>query len=204
MPPANTPLTASEKRTLLGLARAAIGERLFEDGRLELALDGADRSRGLERRNGLFVTLKQPAEADALSNEPVLRGCIGTMESTRPLYREVVETAPKAAFDDPRFAPLGRGEIERVAISLSVLTPMSRIPDWQEITIGRDGVQLVRGPHRSVFLPQVAEEQRWDSRRLLTQLSLKAGLEPEGWRSGELYTFQAESFGEADQFDTGG
>jgi len=197
-------LSAAEKRALLGLARAAIGERLFEDGRLELALDGTDRSGGLERRNGLFVTLKQPAPPDALSREPVLRGCIGTMDSTKPLYREVVETAPKAAFTDPRFTPLSTGEFVQVVISLSVLTPMKRIPDWREITIGRDGVQLVHGPHRSVFLPQVAEEQRWDRRRLLTQLSLKAGLKPDGWRAGELCTFQAESFGESDQFATGG
>jgi AmmeMemoRadiSam system protein A len=197
-------LSAAEKRALLGLARAAIGERLFEDGRLELALDGTDRSRGLERRNGLFVTLKQPAGADALSREPVLRGCIGTMESTKPLYREVVETAPKAAFTDPRFTPLCAGEFVQVVISLSVLTPMKLIPDWREITIGRDGVQLVLGPQRSVFLPQVAEEQRWDRQRLLTQLSLKAGLKPDGWRAGELYTFQAESFGESDHLVTGG
>lgn len=197
-------LKAAEKRTLLDLARAAIGERLFEDGRLERALRETDRSRGLERRNGLFVTLKQAAGIENASTEPTLRGCIGTMESSRPLYREVVELAPKAAFDDPRFAPLGIDEIEDVMISLSVLTPMRRIPDWREITIGRDGVQLVRGPCRSVFLPQVAEEQRWDRRRLLTQLSLKAGLEPDAWRTGELHTFQAESFGEPDQFATDG
>ncbi len=89
-------------------------------------------------------------------------------------------------------------------ISVSVLTPMARVAGWREIVIGRDGVQLVRGRHRSVFLPQVAQEQRWDHRRLLTQLSLKAGLEPDGWRTGELFTFQAESFGESDQSLPGG
>jgi AmmeMemoRadiSam system protein A len=197
-------LSAVERLTLLGLARAAIGERLFADGRLDQELCRADRSQGLERRNGLFVTLKRPPPGDSPSREPVLRGCIGIMESSKPLYREVIDTAPKAAFEDPRFAPLDRDEIDEVVISVSVLTPMKRISQWREITIGRDGVQLVRGRHRSVFLPQVAEEQGWDRRRTLTQLSLKAGLEPDGWRSGELYTFQAESFGESDQSAAGG
>jgi AmmeMemoRadiSam system protein A len=197
-------LSTAEQRALLELARAAIGERLFSDGRLEQALHGMAHSQGLERHDGLFVTLKQIGGADSPSGVATLRGCIGTMESTRPLYREVVEMAPKAAFDDPRFAPLSADEIDGVTLSLSVLTPMKRIADWREITIGRDGVQLVRGAYRSVFLPQVAEEQRWDRQRLLTQLSLKAGLDPGAWRSGELYTFQAESFGESDHFDAGG
>jgi len=197
-------LSRRERLTLLGLARAAIGERLFADGRLDQELRRADRSEGLERRTGLFVTLKHAPPTDSLSREPVLRGCIGTMESSKPLYREVIDTAPKAAFEDPRFAPLDLDEIDGVVISVSVLTPMKRISEWRDITIGRDGVQLVHGRYRSVFLPQVAEEQRWDRRRLLTQLSLKAGLEPDGWRSGELYTFQAESFGESDQSAAGG
>ena len=196
--------SSAEQRALLELARAAIGERLFNDGRLERTLDATTRSPGLERRSGLFVTLKQGAEAHIPSREATLRGCIGTMESAKPLYREVVEMAPKAAFDDPRFAPLSNDEFGEVMISLSILTPMTRIPDWREITIGRDGVQLVRGASRSVFLPQVAEEQRWDRQRLLTQLSLKAGLDPGAWRTGELYTFQAESFGETDHFASGG
>lgn len=189
---------------MLGLARAAIGERLFSDGRLDRALRQTDRSEGLQRRNGLFVTLKHPAREGGPSTEPVLRGCIGTMESSKPLYREVIDTAPKAAFEDPRFVPLAREEFDAVVISVSVLTPMARVAGWREIVIGRDGVQLVRGRHRSVFLPQVAQEQRWDHRRLLTQLSLKAGLEPDGWRTGELFTFQAESFGESDQSLPGG
>jgi len=197
-------LSTSEQRTLLELARAAIGERLFTDGRLERALDGTARSPGLERRNGLFVTLKLTAAADSPLREATLRGCIGTMESARPLYREVVEMAPKAAFDDPRFAPLSNDEFDEVMISLSVLTPMTHVPDWREIEVGRDGVQLVHGTHRSVFLPQVAQEQRWNRQRLLAQLSLKAGLDPEAWRSGELHTFQSESFGESDHFGSGG
>jgi hypothetical protein len=199
-----TTLTASEKRSLLVLARAAIGEHLFKDGRLEEVLEPLERTPGIESRNGVFVTLKSPADAPGAPNEPVLRGCIGTMESTLPLYLEVVETAPKAAFQDPRFAPLGTDELDGVAISLSVLTPMKRLSDWRAIEIGRDGVQLVRGPFRSVFLPQVAQEQGWDRRRLLSQLSLKAGMDPDGWRSGELFAFQADSFGESDQAGPGG
>ena len=202
--PGSPTLTASERQTLLALARAAIGERLFDDARLDGLLSSIRRSSGLERRNGLFVTLKQAPEPGAAPGQPALRGCIGTMESALPLYREVVETAPKAAFQDPRFSPLGADELDRVVISLSVLTPMARLGDWREIVIGRDGVQLVRGAVRSVFLPQVAEEQNWDPLRLMRQLSLKAGLDADGWRSAELFTFQAESFGESDQLPAGG
>ena len=48
----------------------------------------------------------------------------------------------------------------------------------------------------SVFLPQVAPEQKWDSQRFAEQLALKAGLARDGWRDATLATFRAEVFGE--------
>ena len=58
------------------------------------------------------------------------------------------------------------------------------------------GLQLVRGPNRSVFLPQVPVEQGWDTARYLEQLALKAGLPKDGWRGAELSTFETINFGE--------
>jgi hypothetical protein len=189
-------LSDEERRTLLRLARAAIGQRLCGDRRLDSALEGSKITAALERRHGLFVTLKESAPAGSDSTGPVLRGCIGIMESSEPLYRTVIDTAPKAAFEDPRFPPLAIDELDSMWIGVSVLTPMSPVKDWREIVVGRDGVQLRREPHRSVFLPQVATEQAWDRERLLSQLALKAGLGSDGWRSADLFTFQAESFAE--------
>jgi AmmeMemoRadiSam system protein A len=113
------------------------------------------------------------------------------------VYRAVIDTAPKAAMEDPRFPPLEAAEIPSVRLGISVLTPARPIDRADEIVIGRDGVVLRRGFHRSVFLPQVAREQGWDVRRLLEHLALKAGLSRNDWRDADLSTFRSESFEEA-------
>jgi AMMECR1 domain-containing protein len=57
---------------------------------------------------------------------------------------------------------------------------------------------------RAVFLPSVAVEQGWGRERLLRQLAIKAGLDPDAWRSARLFRFQALSFGEPPQPAGGG
>jgi AmmeMemoRadiSam system protein A len=143
----------------------------------------------------VFVTLKLPSPGDGPENG-VLRGCIGTMTPIDPLHQAVIRTARSAAFGDPRFPPVELEELQRVRISISVLTPMTPIRDASEIVVGRDGVQLERGAHRSVFLPQVPVEQGWSRERYLEQLARKAGLDRDAWRDARLSTFRTESFGE--------
>jgi len=197
---AGAKLSEAERGSLLRLARVAIGERLFSDGRLDAALRALRPTRPLTRPAALFVTLRERIGADAAQR---LRGCIGVLEPILPLYQEVVHTAPKAAFEDPRFPPLTADELDAVTIELSILGPLTRVASPEQITIGRHGVQLVRGTFRSVFLPQVAIEQGWDRERLLAQLSMKAGLDPLAWRSADLSVFCSESFGDDDQLPGG-
>ena len=185
-------LSDAERTSLLRLARAAIGERLFADGRLARARSELAVTPALDRCAAHFVSLKARGDDGRAS----LRGCIGVLQPTSPLWSAVAETAPKAAFEDPRFPPLARDELGGVTIELSVLGPRVLVQDPRTIVIGSDGVQLVRGGAHAVFLPQVAPEQGWDRERLLRQLSLKAGLDEGAWRSAELYVFRAELFGE--------
>lgn len=183
-------LSDPERALLLHLARAAIRDALVHDGCLRDALDGAEFSAAMRERRALFVTLK-------LVEGETLRGCMGTMKSTRRLIDALVDTAPMAALRDPRFPPLTVEELERVQISISVLTPMQPLQDVDALVPGRHGVELSRGEHRAVFLPQVADEQGWDRVQLLRNLALKAGLDAEAWRTAELSTFEAEAFSEA-------
>jgi hypothetical protein len=194
---ARTPeLTQAERSALLAVARAAIGEKLLDDGRLGRTLERLEITGPLAAQRGLFVTLTVPADPSARDSESRLRGCIGTMKGSGPLYLAVAETARSAAFDDPRFPPLGLDELDEVRLEISVLSPTHPVDDWRRIELGVDGVQLDREPHRAVFLPQVALEQGWELQQLLRQLSLKAGLPPDGWRSAGLSTFRTESFSE--------
>jgi AmmeMemoRadiSam system protein A len=176
------------RRSLLGLARASIQDAIHKDGSLDAAMENTDITPPMLIEMGLFVTIKEASRQ--------LRGCIGTMSSGKPLYRTVIETAPLAALEDPRFPPLGADELGSVRISLSVLSPMRPLRDTGELVPGRDGLQLEAGKHRSVFLPQVATEQGWDRQELLERLALKAGLSRAGWRDATLSVFEATVFEE--------
>ena len=178
-------LTEAQRAELLKLARAAIAEQL-RGGSLPAYQTDAP---ALTRHAGAFVTLMEDGE---------LRGCIGLIQSDEmPLYRTVQEMAVAAATSDPRFLPLTPDELSRVSIEISVLSPMRRIADVQEIVVGTHGVMLVEAGQRGVFLPQVPVEQGWNRDQYLENLCAKAGL-PTSCMSAnpELYTFTALVFGE--------
>jgi AmmeMemoRadiSam system protein A len=154
---------------LLELARRSI-ESHYEDKGLPIP---PTPDPALEARAGAFVTLKLRG---------ALRGCIGRVESEWPLWETVARMARAAAFDDPRFPALSRGELEDVTIEVSVMTPTRPVASPADVVPGTHGVMIRQGQRRGVFLPQVASEQGWDRETLLEQLSLKAGLSIDAWR----------------------
>ncbi len=186
-PGAARSLSAADRALLLRLARDTI-RRHFDGGGDLSAPECATAA--LAESRGAFVTLKR---------DGALRGCIGHLGQDLPLCEVVRQMAAAAAFQDSRFPPLTRGELDGVTIEISALTRPLAIDNVAAIAIGRDGVILRKGRRSAVFLPQVAVEQRWDRDTLLTQLALKAGLPGDAWREGaQFQTFQAEVFGETD------
>ncbi len=130
----------------------------------------------------------RPAEA--------LRGCVGYVLPTCPVYRAVAETARAAAFDDNRFPPVTREEAPHLAIELSILSPAQPILP-EEIEIGRHGLLVSWHGHRGLLLPQVPVEHAWDRTMFLEQTCRKAGLPPDAWqKDATIEAFTAEVFGE--------
>ena len=83
------------RESLLRIARASIREALGEGAPLARLLAATEITTELVRRCGAFVSLKKPAATG--EGRDLLRGCIGTMISGRPLYRNVIDLAPRAA-----------------------------------------------------------------------------------------------------------
>ena len=181
-------LNPTERKTLLELARSAIGRRLG----LESPPVDLPASPQLALSSGAFVTLHKKGH---------LRGCIGRFTSTGPITETVQEMAEAAAFEDPRFPPLNQREMADIDLEISVLTPMRQVTDVHEIEVGKHGIYIIRGMNRGVLLPQVATEQHWDRETFLDNTCLKAGLPANAWQDPktEIYVFSAEVFGEKDQ-----
>ena len=178
-------LTDQEKTILLETARRSI-ETAFE-GKYWLPSD-TQLTQTLKVECGAFVTLHLHGR---------LRGCVGNLVGVRPLYKTVAEMARAAAFEDDRFRPLTREELEQVHIEISVLSPLRQISSLDELVLGRDGVLMVKDGRSGTFLPQVADETGWTREEFLGHCARdKAGIGWNGWKDADLYVYQAEVFDE--------
>ncbi|MCM8821177.1 MAG: AmmeMemoRadiSam system protein A [Candidatus Omnitrophica bacterium] len=179
-------LTELQKKKLLRIARETL-EYYLSGKELPVILYDDPI---LQERRGVFVTLKKKGE---------LRGCIGYIEGVKPLAMAVRDMAIQSATGDPRFPPVNYKELKDIDIEISVLTPLKKVKDAEEIVMGKDGVIIKKGYRQGVFLPQVAEETGWTKEEFLGNLCMyKAGLPPDAWKDKdtEIYTFQAEVFSE--------
>ena len=180
-------LTSNQRKTLLQIARDSIAA-VLDGKRPDLNRYPIDDD--LRRPAGAFVTLND--------RDGELRGCIGSLHPTAPLYQAVSSSAISAAFRDPRFYPVNREEFAGLHLEISVMGPITRVSDVNEIEVGRDGLIITRGHNAGLLLPQVATEWGWDRETFLSQTCVKAGLPPGAWRSAEtkIEHFSAEVFGE--------
>lgn len=177
---------ASQRKELLKIARDTIKYKLETGKRFEpVVTDPA-----LKRDMGAFVTLHKRGE---------LRGCIGHMIASGPLYLVVRDMAIAAATEDPRFVPVTAGELKDVDLEISVLTPMSKVAGADSVKIPGNGVMVRSGFRSGVYLPQVADETGWTKEEFMNSLcEHKAGIPRDSWKTGacEIYVFTAEVFGE--------
>lgn len=165
------------------------------------AIESAVRRRALppftvpksfERDSGVFVTINTHPEGD-------LRGCIGYPSPYFPLAKAIVKAA-EGATEDPRFPPLAEGELERIVVEVSVLTPLELLQAKKPkqlpalVRVGTDGLEVRQGAARGLLLPQVPIEWGWDAEEFLAQTCVKAGLMPDAWLEPDtrFYRFQSE------------
>ncbi|MFH1836503.1 MAG: AmmeMemoRadiSam system protein B [Candidatus Omnitrophota bacterium] len=185
----NNMLNKTQREELLKIARDTIRYRLTEGGYLEVNTEDEE----LKKNMGAFVTLHKDGR---------LRGCIGSMIAREPLYLAVRDMAVASATEDLRFPSVTIGELDDIDIEISVLTPMKKNDDHNDIEIGKHGVMVQRGRNSGVYLPQVADETGWNKEQFMDSLcAQKAGIPQNSWRTGEcdIYTFTAEVFGEKDK-----
>ena len=137
----------------------------------------------LVRKCGVFVTLKRDGE---------LRGCIGYVSGTKPLFDAVVECALLAAFGDPRFPPLQRAELPGLECEVSVLLEFTPVNGIGELVVGRHGLYVESRGRSGLLLPQVAAEQKWNVRQFVDGVYRKAGIV--GGAGAKLSKFEAQVF----------
>ena len=178
-------LSDNDKKKLKEIALNSIKDSL--DGKsVSVSVSPMQEYPMLSKKCGAFVSLHKHGH---------LRGCIGHFGEDTPLYEIVAEMARAAAFEDPRFMPVSREELDAIDIEISVLTPMRRIQSLDEFELHRHGIYIRKGYRSGTFLPQVADEVNWTKEEFVGHCSQdKAGLGWNGWKDAELYVYEAIVF----------
>jgi AmmeMemoRadiSam system protein A len=171
----SAPVTAADGEALVGLAVAAVAARLAGHP-LAGAVPG---SSALRARGASFVTL---------AAGQVLRGCIGSLEPVRPLFRDVARNAVRA-MADPRLPPVTTADWATLDISVSVLSAPEPVPCGgpdvllASLRPGVDGLTLMAGRRRVTFLPKVWEKLP-TAERFVAALLAKGGWPAGRWPAG--------------------
>ncbi len=176
-------LADDEKRELLRIARATLREYL-RSGRIP---PGKPHRESMLAEAGAFVSLHTGGE---------LRGCIGHLGESKPLYKVIQEMAVAAASRDPRFPPLEPDDLDNTEIEISVLGAAEPVSDPADITLGEHGLVIEQGQHRGLLLPQVAIEHQLDAVGFLEAVCRKANLPENAWSSPQatVQRFTAQVF----------
>lgn len=149
----------------------------------------------LQEKGACFVTL---------TNNGILRGCMGHTDAQYPLAEDVAQNAT-AASRDFRFSPVIEEELADIRLEVTILSPLVELRYdnfedlMQRLRPGIDGVMLTWQMKRGLLLPQV-----W--RRLpkpagfLDAIAVKAGLPTRALRALPptvvVQTFQVQHFAE--------
>lgn len=175
------PLTETDRQLLLALAANALYKHFGKD-----LISLPPHSAALNECYGLFVSLYHNGK---------LRGCIGQFQSSQPLYQLVSTVTLSSAFNDHRFEPLRADELEDLSLEFSVLTPLEPISSPNELELGKHGIYIKKGWQSGTFLPQVASGTNWSKEEFVAHCSKnKAGLGWDGWRTAELFRYEATIF----------
>ncbi len=187
----NQEYSMQEKNSLLRYARNTIAETFKKTINPELLKPVMTPM--LEKPSGVFVTLYSKN-----GNGKQLRGCIGTVLAREPLYQAVSAMAYQAAFNDSRFAPLQPEELRNISISISILTQPHSVASYHDIILNKHGIILTVGNSSALFLPKVPQEFGFTLQQTLAELSKKAGLSADAWKSpdAKFQVFESIDFSE--------
>ncbi|MGA2091147.1 MAG: AmmeMemoRadiSam system protein B [Endomicrobiales bacterium] len=176
-------VTRANQTQLLRTARSSI-EQYLQTGKYP-TITSSDPQ--LSEPAAVFVTLTKHGD---------LRGCIGTTQPQAPLETAVSRMAIAAAVEDYRFSPVTADELKDIHIEISVLSPMKRISNPDEIRQNVNGVVVRKGTHGGLFLPQVWEHFSTKKDFMDELCRQKAGLAPDAWNKPdtELYIFTVFAF----------
>ena len=124
----------------------------------------------------------------------------------QPLYKAIVRAARQAAFEHPRYAPVGMDDVKQIRFEIALLTQpeVIKVLNFEDfskrIRLGIDGLMIRAGNYSAIMLPDFPVRYSWDHERALRYLTQKAGMHMDAWQNlaNKIYKFNAQIFSEED------
>ncbi len=156
-----------EKEAILRLAKETVEAYAKGKGKLEIP-DWLPDSLN-QKQAAVFVSLKK---------DHLLRGCIGTLEPTRPsVAQEIIDMAVEASSKDSRFPKVEVDELVELRYSVDLLSEPEPVNNMEELDVQRYGVIVTKGWRRGVLLPRL---EGIDTATQQVYIALKkAGIDPD-------------------------
>ncbi|UCD10387.1 MAG: AmmeMemoRadiSam system protein A, partial [Nitrospinaceae bacterium] len=141
-----------------------------------------DLAEELKEKLAAFVSIK---------NGDILRGCIGSLHPARDtLAEEIIHFAGQAAGSDPRFQPVGLGELPTLTVSVDVISPLQPADGTRDWDTSRFGLAVQARQKQGVLLPdQPGITRPGDQLKICLK---KGGISP--GESYEMYRFTSNRF----------
>src|SRR5207244_8065756 len=116
--------------------------------------------------SGVFVSLKRRGH---------LRSCTGMLGQPVPLKAALQDAAVRTAWEDMRFPPVSPTELPHLDLEVWLLynpDPVQAKGEarLQAVTVGKHGLQVMRGQSRGLLLPGVPVENKGAAPRVLAQI----------------------------------
>lgn len=168
-------LTQYEKTSLLTEAHDVLNH--LHDEHFMPTLYYPIKSFGLKQAKGAFTTFD--------TADDKLRGCIGRIITSGPLYKTVADVTIDTALKDTRFSPVTKEEVPSLKLKLSILDQPKKVKGYKNIIIGKHGIILKSNGKSAVFLPEVPIDFKWNLQQTLTRLTKKAQLPADIWKTDD-------------------
>ena len=132
---------------------------------------------------GVFVTIKKNGK---------LRGCIGTTNArSNTILDNVKLYSQQSAFNDSRFPPVAKTEINHLSFDVSILNSAKNITLQEyfsnKFSLDRDGILIDFKGNAGFFLPSVAIEHKYNKTQLVEQLCQnKIGVDKNCYKNGRI------------------
>lgn len=169
-------LSTSTKNIALNLVRQVLQDAVNENCYVKPA---APDDMSLLSPYACFITLY-------INDE--LRGCIGTMQSERPLWENICKYSYSSAFEDHRFQRLTADELADLSFQISILSPLEPMANQGELQLlaelepNSDGLVIKYQQHNALFLPSVWQALP-EPKDFVGKLKVKAGLPEDYWHA---------------------